>query len=331
MRTRVLIAAGIAGVVVLVAVALTQRRADPDRSKTAVNVLLDWKMVAPYAPYVLAQAEGYYSDEGLQVTFTEGQGAETSNRLIGQGTYPLGTSNAAATASAIDKGVPILSVAVVERAPVTAIFSLQSRGITRPEHLLGRRLGVRHFDISHKEYLGMMAAQGLDPDDVREIGVGFEMQPLLTGQVDALYNYAYNMPVQLRQQGHDLNVILVKDWGVEGYGSNIVANAAFARSSPEVVRGFLRASQRGWEMARANPGRAISALRARNPQIDSAAAHASLVAQLEWVFPDENTIFRQSDLQWRNALAAYRNLGIVEEAMLPADVFTNAYLSEAAK
>ena len=300
----------------------------PRDNKQHVEFLLDWKMSPFYAPYLLADDQGFYAAEGLTVNITEGQGAETSAKLIGQGNYKLGTCNAAATAIAVDNNVPVLSVAMIEQDAVTAIFSLKKSNIREPADLIGKTLGVRYFDISHKEYLAMMKAKGLDPSKVKEVNVGFELQPLLTGQVDALYNYAYNMPVVLEQQGQPVNLILVKDNGVNGYGSNIIVNRDFAQANPDVVKRFLRASKKGWEATLANPDQAIAVLKKRYPETDTTIALANLKAQLQWLRGSSSSekLFSQSDQRWQEVLTTYRALDMVKQNLSPGAVYSNNYI-----
>jgi len=299
-------------------------------ASTTLDFLFDWQMVSPYSPYLLADEEGYYAAEGIKINFIEGQGAETSAKLIGQGKYKIGTSNAAATAIAIDNGIPIISIAMIEKDAVTAIFSLAKNNIKKPEDLIGKKLGVRYYDISHKEYLAMMKSCGISTEKVKEISVGWELQPLITGQIDALYNYAYNMPVVLEQQGFPVNMILVKDYGVDGYGSNIIANREFAKENKNIIVGFLRASRKGWEAAIANPDKAIAVLKKRYPETNTKVALAILKAQLQWISNQnkEYDLFYQSATRWAKVIKTYMTLGVIKDDLKVNSVFTNNYLGK---
>ena len=293
--------------------------------KEHVDFLLDWKMAPPYAPYLLAKERGYYANEGIDVTFIEGQGAETSAKLIGQGKYTVGTCNAAATAIAVDNGIPILSVAIIDQAPVTAVFSLKASNITKPEDLIGKKLGVRYYDISHKEYLAMMKAAKVDSAKVTEIGVGFDLQPLLEKQVDALYNYAFNMPVQLKVSGYPINSILVKDYGVQGFGSNIIVNKDWANQNPDLLSRFIRATRKGWEDGIQQPQAAIDVLAKYYPETNTKVALAALTEEAKWVQPGDAKLLEQSVTRWQQALNGYHALGMIKHNLAPEDVFTTRF------
>lgn len=295
-----------------------------DSNGKKISFLLDWKMTSFYSPYLLAEAKGYYKEEGLDVQILEGQGAETTAKLVGQNKYQLGSCNAAATAISVDHGIPVVSIAVLEQDAVTAIFSLEKSKIQTPKDLIGKILGVRYYDISHKEYIAMMNALNISTQQVKEVSVGWELQPLLTGQVDALYNYAYNMPIVLKLQGHSINTILVKDNGVNGYGSNLIANKEFARNNKDLIKGFIRASRRAWEDTIKNPEEAIAILKSKYPEINEKIALSTLKEQLLWL---NNTkgIFVQSKERWDNVLSTYRSLNMISNKIKSSDVFTNEY------
>lgn len=298
-----------------------------DDDSQQISFLLDWKMTSFYSPYLLAEAKGYYKQEGLDIQILEGQGAETTAKLVGQNKYQIGSCNAAATAISVDHNIPVVSIAVLEQDAVTAIFSLKDSNIQFPKDLIGKTLGVRYYDISHKEYIAMMNAMNIPTQQVKEVSVGWELQPLLTGQVDALYNYAYNMPIVLKLQGKSINTILVKDNGVNGYGSNLIVNKEFAKNNKDAIKGFIRASRRAWEDTIKNPEEAIAILKNKYPEIDERIALYTLKEQLHWL-NNSKGIFSQSRERWDNVLSTYKSLNMISDKINSSDVFTNEYQDE---
>jgi len=248
---------------------------------------------------------------------------------VGQGTYEFGTNNAAATLIAKSHGVPIVSIAVLEQDALTVIFSLKDRNIIAPKDLIGKTLGVRYYDISHREYKAMMAAQGLDTSKVEEVGIGWEPQPLLTGQVDALYSYIYGLAVQLEVKGYQLNKIFVKDWGVNGLGSNLIANADLVEKKPDVVRRFLRASIKGWWYAIEHPLDTVDTLIKLHPELDWEANLAMLKAQVPLLESDvtkERGLGAQSKERWEATQTTLFAQGVIDQKVNLSRVYTNAFL-----
>lgn len=299
---------------------------DDMQSLTRIDFQLDWIMGSYYAPYILADKLGFYHEEGLTVNFIQGKGADTTAKLISEGTQLLGTGNAAQTAIAVAQGLKVTSIAMIDKQAVTSIFSLKPREITLPKDLVGKTLGVRYYDVSHSEYLAMMRAQGIDTASVKEVGVGFDLQPLITGQVDAMYNYAYNMPIRLKVSGYDVNQIFVKDWGVDGYGANIIANTQFLNEHPAIAEKFLNATLRGWQAAAKDPEAAIDALVERYPDVDKAAALQSLKAELPFVLEGGAVTFCQTEDRWSQALETYQAAKLLGAALPSGTVYTNRYL-----
>jgi NitT/TauT family transport system substrate-binding protein len=330
MKSKVLVGAIIAAVVIAAVWFLVARPVQTTTNYDKVAFTFDWVIGGFYAPYILADEEGFYRDQNLAVSFEQGQGADTAAKLVDQGKYDVATGNAAATAIAIASGLHIRSVGTIDQDAVTDIFALKSTGIQKPADLVGKKLGVRYYDVSHSEYIAMMKAQGLDPSKVNEISIGFDPQPLLSGQIDAMYNYAYNIPVQLKLRGIDLSEILVKDYGVSGYGANIIAGDKFIASRPDVLRRFLLASAHGWDLARKNPEMAIAVLVKRYPEIDKSVALATFKAELQWLRPESSDVtaqFCQDKKRWNSTVATYVSVGLIKTPLNAADVFTNQFLA----
>jgi len=65
-------------------------------------------------------------------------------------------------------------------------------------------------------------------------------------------------------QDDDIAVMLMKDFGVDLYGNVIIVNPAFAKSNPEAVKGFVKATIRGIQETLKNPDAAIDSLLKRN-------------------------------------------------------------------
>jgi NitT/TauT family transport system substrate-binding protein len=83
---------------------------------------------------------------------------------------------------------------------------------------------------------------------------------LAAGQIDAVTGRSFATYIELKDKGvpvNDITLLLMSDYGVELYGSAIIANSKFAAANPDAVKGFLRAYLRGLKDTVKSPAAAI--------------------------------------------------------------------------
>jgi ABC-type nitrate/sulfonate/bicarbonate transport system substrate-binding protein len=72
-----------------------------------VEILLEWKALPAYAGFYLAREMGAFERRGLEVKFSETQGAMSSAAMIGEGKqYWIGSSSGIATAIGRSRASP---------------------------------------------------------------------------------------------------------------------------------------------------------------------------------------------------------------------------------
>ena len=90
----------------------------------------------------------------------------------------------------------------------------------------------------------MLFANNIRMEQIRMVDIGFGVQPLLVKQVDAIMAYTNVQPIQAEGAGMPVNELFVADFGVNAYGTIIVANDEFIAKQPTAIAGFLRATRR---------------------------------------------------------------------------------------
>jgi ABC-type nitrate/sulfonate/bicarbonate transport system substrate-binding protein len=318
---------------VLIASGLGCKRGTEDGAEEIVEIdfLLDWKAGPEYLGYIVAVDKGYYADVGLDVTLIEGTGAPDAIKVVAAGKYKLGVSSAAATVTGKSEGMPVISLAAIfQRSPVV-IYALTSSGISEPSDLVGKKLGCLYGSSSYNEYKGMMGAQGIPLEDVIEVGASWDVQPLVTGEVDALMGYTQNQPNLVRKTGHEVNEIFVDDWGVNIYGSVVVANTEWLEGNEEVTRKFVEASIKGWEFCRENPEEAVEICLEKYPGLERDFVTASNRDTLPLLESDDTVKYGlgyQTEERWLNTQSILKDQGLIEKEVEPDGLFTNAFLPE---
>ena len=62
----------------------------------------------------------------------------------------------------------------------------------------------------------------------------------------------------------DINVMLMRNLGLELYGNGIIVDSEYAAKNPKIVQGFIRATIKGWQETIRDPKASMASLMKRN-------------------------------------------------------------------
>lgn len=207
-------------------------------------------------PIVIARELGYYKDQGLDFSwdFTTDS---TGIRLIGTGQYQAGSvSDAAAPVGYINQGVPLKVIALMTQRGARALAVKKGSGITRPKDFEGKKVGIKTSPWT--EYLVMLANDKADRSKITEVPVGFSSVELKDGLVDVLPVFTGNEPFALKTNlATEVDLILPDAYGYPPLGTSLVVNTSYAKTNPNEVTAFLRATLKGAEYMVANKAESV--------------------------------------------------------------------------
>jgi putative hydroxymethylpyrimidine transport system substrate-binding protein len=122
------------------------------------------------------------------------------------------------------------------------------------------------------------------------------------------------------REGYPVDVLRVEEWGVPDYYELVlVASEETVADRGEAITAFLRAMQRGYAEAAADPAAALDALAAASPDLDRAVEEEGL-ALLVPVWTDGVPIFGTQTPQRWETYAAW----MVERGLIPDDLDVQA-------
>lgn len=129
-----------------------------DKPPTRITFSLDFIPLGRHAPWYAAIAEGYYKQEGLDVSIIPSAGTAQTIQAIEAGTAQIGFTDLPSVALARAQGVKVKMVAVnYEKAPY-AIFSLSpGANVTHIKQLNGLALGSGAGSFTPKVIAGLMS------------------------------------------------------------------------------------------------------------------------------------------------------------------------------
>jgi len=207
-------------------------------------------------PIVIARELGYYREQGLDFSwdFTTDS---TGIRLIGTGQYQAGSvSDAAAPVSYINQGVPLKIIALMTQRGARALAVKKGSGITRPKDFEGKKVGIKTSPWT--EYLVMLANDKADRSKITEVPVGFSSVELKDGIVDVLPVFTGNEPFVLKNNlATEVDLIFPDQFGYPPLGTSLVVNTNYAKTNPNEVTAFLRATLKGAEYMVANKAQSV--------------------------------------------------------------------------
>lgn len=248
---------------------------------TRIRFALDWRFEGPSALFIHALKKGYFNQEKLDVQIDVGTGSASAVNRVSSNAYDLGFADINALIEFLgnNPGTPPASrpvaVYMVYDTMPGAVFALKKSGIAKPADLNGKSLGAPVFDAGRKAFPIFARANGVDLKSVtwKTMDPALREVMLARGEVDAITSFYFTGLPGLAARGvkaEDLVVMRYPDFGVQLYGSAIIATPRMIAERPQAIAGFLRALNRSIKEVVASPDEGIRSLKAHDPLVDVA-------------------------------------------------------------
>ncbi len=167
---------------IVVALGVTFSPPDGARGEgpTKIRLHLEWKIGGQHAPLFAAKELGFYRERGLDVEILEGSGSSDTVKLLANGTVEFGYLNALMNIVGRQRGVPIVSLVVVDQKTPASIISLKESNITQPKDLPGKIIGANPKSTTYQILEGFLTKQGIRRDQLTVAPIGWGVEPLLS-------------------------------------------------------------------------------------------------------------------------------------------------------
>ncbi|SEE91323.1 ABC transporter substrate-binding protein [Ruania alba] len=187
------------------------------------SVQLGWFPNVESAPIIVADENGYFADEGIDVTVEPGGPEVNSDAQIVSGNVLMGTLNSEGLANAVIAGADLVAVGAIYQTSSSAIVTLADSGIEEPADLEGRRFGTSPSD--DRVYPPFFELVGVGDSQIESVNIGADPAALVSGEVDAMSGTLANQPIALEAQGHDVSTIRLGDYGYNRWSGVLVVRA----------------------------------------------------------------------------------------------------------
>lgn len=230
-------------------------------AQDAVTLQLKWVTQGQFAGYYVALDNGYYEEEGLDVTIRPGGPDIAPVQVLMGGGADVMVDWMPSALAAREQGAPVVNIAQPVIRSGLMLVCWSDAGIATPEDFRGHKIGTWFFgnEIPLLNWLSQLGIPTTGGEDGAEIlRIGFNVDPLLQHQADCVTAMTYNEYWQVIDAGVTPEQIVVfryEDYGVATLEDGLWVNEANLSDPAFVDRmaRFVRASMRGWEWALANP------------------------------------------------------------------------------
>lgn len=301
--------------------------------KDKVTMQFAWLHTTEYAGFYLAVEKGYYADENLDVKLVAGGYGIDSVKEVTENRAQFGISRGTNMVVARSKGQDVIAVSTIFRKSPWFLGSLKEAGITTPQDLEGKTVGIETGDpnyIENVQLMAMLKNLNVDTSKIKFVARDFAdpiVNDLQSGKtnVDAAM-FGTEDPVKAQLRGVELNAIYYSDYGMDSYANLIFANGDFIKKNPDLTARFVRATLRGYQYALGHADEAVTATLKYDPKLDAKTETGMMKAEIPVIDTGDQPIGWMDANVWQNTADILLAGGFIPSAVDVKSLFTNEFI-----
>ena len=295
---------------------------------TKVNLQLRWEPQFQFAGYYIAQAKGFYKDEGLDVNIVPGApGIQMVEEVLSRrADFAIGNSGLALEYL---RGKPVVVLADIfqKSAAVLVVKPGHEKSL---EKLKEKNLALRSLE-ENPELYGIFSTMGIQPSSLANAFLSdYKLNDFISGKADAINAYLSNEPYFLKKRNVPFVIVDPAAYGVDFYGDAIFTHSEFVQDNPEIAKSFVRASIKGWIYALNNMPEAVQYLKsgpAYHKDLDQLSYEATVIKSL--IMPDYIPVGQVNPERWERIAQTFKKLGLAaQDANLQPEFFFSYWLEK---
>lgn len=303
-----------------------------DGELTDITFVLDWTPNTNHTGLYVAEKNGYFEEQGLNVTIIQPT-EDSASLMVASGAAQLGITCQDTMAPSIigDNALPIKAVAAILQHNTSGIISLAETGIDRPANMAGHNYATWEMPVEQAMIRTIVENDGGKFEDIELIpSTVYDTITALNSGVDAVWIFYAWDGIATEVKGIETNYL---DFGkidpvFDYYTPVIVANDTFLAEQGDVAKKFLAAAAKGYEYAIEHPDEAADILLEAAPELDADIVKASQ----QWISGQYKAEVERwgyiDPARWDAFYQWLSDNGLSEETIAPGTGYTNDYLPE---
>ena len=213
-----------------------------------VSLQLMWLEQFQFAGYIMAKEKGFYRAAGLEVDIKKFKYSLNSvdEVLKGNATFGVGRSSLIKLRS---DGKKIVLLSAIFQSSPYAFISLSSSNIHSVKDFKDKTIMITQDVLDSASMYAMTSSSGLSKDELHIKEHNFDLNELISKNIDIYGGYISNEPFFLKSMGIEYNALTPKDEGFNFYSDILFTSQKVVDKYPSMVKKFKEASLKGWRYA----------------------------------------------------------------------------------
>ena len=295
---------------------------------------IDYLFAAPpnlpaFAPYMIAKYKGYYTEEGLDITWLTGKGGVDNAKQLGAGNADLGGGIGDTSMIVRPNGVPVKTVALVGGRSLTQLVTHADLPFNGPADLKGRTILVMAYqDTTYYSLLGMLASAGLTKDDVTIQAVGpVNIWKLFVARQGDAMAAVPEWIAFAEEAGAKVKMVPSEQY-FPSMPSAIMASDHTIATRPEMIRKFVRATLRAEREIMADPVAAAQVYIKAVPE--HAGKEHEMTRALQYyatlIYPGQTVMGATDEARLAKLQDFYVSQGVIKSKSPLNELYTNEFV-----
>lgn len=232
------------------------------KSLTKVALVLNWYPEAEHGGFYAAKVHGIFEKYGLDVDIQPGGKTTIVPQTLTLGRAQFGVINADDVLISRNQEAPIVALmAPIQQGPRCIMVRADS-GIQSFEALKNITLQID----SGRPYVAFLKSKGLLDDSVKLAPYFGSVAQIVAGPGYAAQGYSFSEPFMAKQQGVEVNQLMMSQIGYNPYASLLVSTESYVKDHNEICRKMVQASVEGWQKYLSDPNKTNEVILAANKQ-----------------------------------------------------------------
>lgn len=244
-----------------------------------ITVALDWMPNTNHSGLYVAQAQGWYKKEGLNVTFIQPT-QTTTTQLVSAGRAEFGVSFMSDVFKARNRKIPVVTVAAIIQENTTCFAWRNSANISGIKDWEGKRYGGWGSPEEEATLKYLMKKNGADFSKLKIVTTGVsDFIPSTKKNADFMWIYMGWDGIRAKLAKVPFSILCPKDIdpAFNKPSPLIISSEKTIKSKSKMAKKFLAITQRGYEFAEKHPKETAAFLLKEVPELDKKLVEASAI------------------------------------------------------